>query len=123
MLLSLDYELIEAINYVISNLMEFGLIDRWSKRAEEPNARATITEAKQREGKSKNVVLTVDHIVGALLIMAFGYLLAIVVFVVEQLVYRSIHRGTEFRLFWILHRYFRPNRIGCMVTPFTVNNL
>lgn len=129
--LRLDYELIESIDTIIANLMEFGLIDKWIKLSDGPTVRSLVTDVKakhQEEEHAKeppngNVVLTMDHIIGALLIMAFGYVLAMIAFVVEQIVHRRVHQGTDNKLFMYLHSVFSPHRNDCTITQFSVNNL
>lgn len=125
MTLKLDFELKVLIDTIIGNLFEFGLVDMWIKRDDAPTTRALIAaaRAKQRENDNGNVVVTIDHIVGALLIMSFGYILAIFAFVLEQIVYRRVRQGTESKFFLYLHKLFRPNRIDYLVTEFSVNNL
>lgn len=129
--LKLDYELIESISTIIGNLMEFGLIDRWIKLSEGPTIRSLVIDVKAqhheeehtKEQPNGNVVLTMDHIIGALLIMSFGYLLAMIAFLVEQIVHQREQQGTDSKLFLYLHQVFSPNRIDCTITQFSVNNL
>lgn len=130
--LRLDYELIESVDAIISNLMEFGLIGKWIELSEEPTTRAKVADTKKKQKDNEvnrgndsadgTVVLTMDHIIGALLIMAFGYVLAIIAFLVEQIVHRRVERGTQSKFFIYLHRFLRPNRVDCMATPFSVNS-
>lgn len=102
--------------------MEFGLIDKWIRLENAPALNANA-RAHQQKDESEKVVLTIHHIVGALLIMAFGYILAIIVFLAEQVVYRRIRWGSQSKLLLALHKFFRPNRIDCMVTPFPVKKI
>lgn len=124
MLLKLDYELKEVIDTIIGNLMEFGLIDMWRRWNSEPPPWALIAEAKKRQSKNVdgNVVLTVDHIVGALVIMTIGYILATIAFFVERLVYRKVREGTSSYIFLYLHKFLYPSRIDFIGTDSSPNN-
>lgn len=126
--LRLDYQLIDPINTVITNLMEFGLIDKWIKLSGGPTTQSLVAKAKHngavrtRDSSDGNVVLTMDHIIGALVIMAFGYVFALIAFVVEQLIYHKVQKGSESKFVLNLHKLLRPNRIDCMVNQFSVND-
>lgn len=121
--LSMDFQLIDAINAVIRSAMESGLINRWSKFNIEPATRSLATDGKPLENENATIVLTVDHIVGALLIMVFGYVLAIIVFLAERVVYWRVRQGTESKLFLYLHRFFCPSRIDCTTSRLFAGNL
>lgn len=119
--LRLDYQLIDPINTVIVNLMEFGLIDKWIKLSEGPTLQSLVAKEKHngavrtRDPADGNVILTMDHIIGALVIMAFGYALALIAFLVEQLVFHRLQKGSESKFILNLHTFLRPYRIDCMV--------
>lgn len=127
--LKLDFELIEQIDDVITNVMEFGLVDKWKKMSEGPSFRTLVAKAlvKQHEeehtSSNGTVVLTVDHIIGALIIMAIGYLSAIIAFLVEKCVHQKVQQRTKSKLVLSLHKFFSPNRIDSQVTDFYLNNL
>lgn len=108
--LKIDFELTGAIDTIIMNLFEFGLINKWIKMNEELSTQSLMAEEKQYESEHANIVLTVDHIIGALLIMAFGYALAIITFLSEQIVHRRVRQGADSKFLLFLHKFFRPNR-------------
>lgn len=113
--LKVDYELKEAIDAVIANLMEFGLIDKWFQLEDAPTLRTLVATAQtQHDHVNGNVVLTIDHIIGALLIMAFGYILAIIAFLLERFVHRKVQQGTDSNVVIYLHQFLRPDRIECI---------
>lgn len=128
--LKLDYELIDPINKVIKNLMEFGLIDLWRRIKAEPNTRSKIAETKAKQHAELHltpdgtVVLTIHHIVGALVIMAFGYVLAIITFTIEQIVYRKVQKRSKSKFILYLHKQLGSNRIDRPNSEFfCMNNL
>lgn len=106
------YELVDRIDLVISSLMEFGLIAKWVKSDDAPSTRTLIARAQAKHYQTEygNVVLTIEHIVGALIIMAFGYILAIIAFLIEQIVHRKVRDGTNSKLYVYLHKVFGPKR-------------
>lgn len=131
-----DFVLMKAIDSVITNLMEFGLIDKWMKMSEGPSFSSLIANAKKNDpGKyiayeessrytsDRTIVLTMNHIIGALVIMAFGYISALIVFVVEKNVYRRVQLRTASKLILYLHKSFSPTRNDCSTIEFSENNL
>lgn len=119
--LKLHYELIGPIDNVIKNLMEFGLIDFWTRLSVGPTTRSKVAETKAKQHDAVHtlpdgtVVLTMQHIVGAVVIMAIGYGLALIAFVIERFVHRRVHEGTDSRIIMYLHAFCRPNRFDCIV--------
>lgn len=107
----MDFHLLPVINYNIRQLFEFGLIERWNKLSQSIAANEEIKKslAMASEGKDSHlVVLTVAHIMGALLIMSFGHLLAIIAFAIEQLVHWQMCRRDSFKAWYLLHRFMEP---------------
>lgn len=110
--IKLDFHLLPTINYYIRQLFEFGLIERWNKLSQSIAANEEIKKIlnSASDGKDSSlVVLTVAHIMGALLIMFFGHFLAFIAFLVEALVYRRVQKK-NCAVFWRkLHRLLKPN--------------
>lgn len=126
--LKLSFELIGPINAVIKNLMEFGLIDKWKKSNEGPSFETMLAIAAVKQQQEENtgdgtVVLTMYHIVGALIFMGSGYILALAAFLTEKVVHHKVEQRTKSRIILFLHKMLRPNRIDRMANHFCVNNL
>lgn len=107
----LDYHIMPVINYNIRQLFEFGLVERWNKLSQSV---AASLEMKQILGQAQDghddrlVVLTVAHIMGAILILSFGNFVALIAFLCELCVDRKI-RQRNCAKFWIrLHWFLRP---------------
>lgn len=124
MTLKLDFELLESIDTIIANLFEFGLINMWIKWDTSPTMKTLFAAARTKDNGNENgnVVLTIEHIIGAILIMLFGYIFAIIVFIVERVVHRKVQGGTDSKFILCLHKFLNPGRIDS-VTPFSLNNL
>lgn len=109
----LDYHLLPQINSVIRQLFEFGLIERWDKLSQSIASSAAIVKM-LREGSGEEgshlVVLTVAHIMGAILIMIFGHLIAFIAFLAEHLAQRRIKGGNCSRFWVILHKFLSPKK-------------
>lgn len=109
--IKLDFHLLPTINYIIRQLFEFGLIERWNKLSQAiASSDLNTKRSNNKNGGDDNnlVVLTVAHIMGAILIMIFGHAVALIAFVSEQIVYRKIKDGTQKRVWLILHRFLNP---------------
>lgn len=107
----MDFHLLPTINYNIRQLLEFGLIERWNKLSQSIAANEEIKKslAHASEGNDSHlVVLTIAHIMGALMIMFFGHILAIIAFGLEQLVHRRMCRPQSWRFWFRLHRWLEP---------------
>lgn len=107
------------IDEIITNVMEFGLFDKWTKMSEGPSFRSLIASAKKKQpeeyipyeddhnfSSDRTIVLTMEHIIGALSIMGFGYFLAMTAFLCEQLVYRKVQQHTKSKFILYLHKFF-----------------
>lgn len=108
MLTQRQFHLLSNINSIIRRVMEFGLIQKWEKDSNqlqqlrlqiEANAAGKTTTG-TNDGEEA-VVLTVDHIEGALILMFGGYALALVTFVAEVLLnMRCMRAQQNERLWW-----------------------
>lgn len=109
--IQLYYHLLPKINSIIRQLFEFGLIERWDKLSRTIGVNAKLFT--QNSDKHSNlVVLTVDHILGAILIMFIGHILAIISFIMEIYVYRQI-KNRNFKQIWItLHKILHPYNVN-----------
>lgn len=109
--IKLDFHLLPQINQIIRQLFEFGLIERWRtlSQAIASNA-ATLKMLREGGGGAGSplVVLTVAHIMGAILIMFFGHFVALIAFLVEHITHRKIKSGNRHRFWMILHKCFLP---------------
>lgn len=110
--IKLDYHLLPIINYNIRQLFEFGLIERWNKLSQAIAANEEIKKILNRAtaGESDNrlVVLTVPHIMGALLIMSFGHIVALTTFCIELWINKKISRSKCAKIWLILHFFVNP---------------
>lgn len=110
--IKLDFHLMPQINNIIRQLFEFGLIERWNKLSQSiASSAATVKmlrDGNGGDGSGHLVVLTVPHIMGAILIMAFGHLLAFIALIAEHMTHRKINRGSCNRCWKILHHFFTP---------------
>lgn len=107
----LDFHLLPTINYNIRQLLEFGLIERWNKLSQSIAANEEIKKslAAASDGKDSSlVVLTVAHIMGALLIMCFGHTLAMIAFIMEQVVTLRMCKRNSCKIWYLLHRFLEP---------------
>lgn len=87
-----NFHLLGRMNSIIRRVMEFGLIQKWEKDSDVmqqlklklgSDAKQSSSDSNEDEGL---VVLTVDHIAGALIIMSVGYVLALLTFIAELMV-------------------------------------
>lgn len=109
--IKLDFHLLPNINYIIRQLFEFGLIERWDKLSQSIAKNADIKKMLISDGngaESHLVVLTVAHIIGAILIMIFGHTLALLAFIAEQIVFRNIRNGKHSSVWMRFHRFLNP---------------
>lgn len=80
MLAQRNFHLLGRMNSIIRRALEFGLIQKW----EHDDAAKKPVIAAQKHGHGEGlVVLRVDNIMGALILMAAGYALAMLAFVIE----------------------------------------
>lgn len=111
--IKLDYHLLPQINSVIRQLFEFGLIERWDKLSQSIASSAAIVKM-QKDGTggegSHLVVLTVAHIMGAILIMIFGHSMALIAFLAEHFTHGKIKKGNYNRFWMLLHKFLTPKR-------------
>lgn len=126
-ILKKDFVLIHKVNEVIASLVEFGLVDKWIKMSDGPDFDALVANAKKNdsakfiayadeEDAKENVVLTMDHIIGALVILVFGHILALIAFLVEQIVHAKVRKISQSKFFLNLDKFLRPNPTGCSST-------
>lgn len=112
--IKLDFHLMPQINNIIRQLFEFGLIERWDKLSQSiASSAATVKmlrDGSGGDGGGHLVVLTMAHIMGAILIMVFGHLLALIALIAEHLTDRRIKRGSCNRFWKTLHKFFTPEK-------------
>lgn len=109
--IKLDYHILPVINYNIRNLFEFGLVERWNKLGQSVAAALEIKYFlnKASDGHDDRlVVLTVPHIMGAILIMFFGHFVALITFLTELIVNRMIQQRNCTKFWQRLHWFLRP---------------
>lgn len=109
--IKLDYHILPVINYNIRQLFEFGLVERWNKLGQSVAAALEIKKFldKAQDGHDDRlVVLTVPHIMGAILIMFFGHSVALIAFSVEMIVNRMVQRQNCTKFWERLHWFLRP---------------
>lgn len=109
--IKLDYHMLPVMNYNIRQLFEFGLIERWNKLSQSIAANEEIKKILNQAASGKDdqlVVLTVPHIIGALLIMSFGHFLALSTFFIELWIDRKIRQIKCAKVWIILHWFLRP---------------
>lgn len=109
--IKLDFHLMPAINYNIRQLFEFGLIERWHKLSQAIAANEEIKKILNSAASGKDsslVVLTVPHIMGAVLIMSFGHILASIAFIAEFLTNRYVKKRNCSKLWIILNAFLSP---------------
>lgn len=109
--IKLDYHMLPTINYNIRQLFEFGLVERWNKYSESIAANQEIKKTLDAatDGKdSRLVVLTVAHIMGAILVMFFGHIIALVAFMFEVIVERQIRQRNCAKFWNKLHWFLKP---------------
>lgn len=108
-----DFHLMPFINYYIRQLFEFGLIERWHKLSLSLAANEEIKKILNKAASGENdrlVVLTVAHIMGAILIMTFGHILAMIAFLSEILTERHIRKPNCGRFWKILNTFLLAKR-------------
>lgn len=109
--IKLDYHLLPIINYNIRQLFEFGLIERWNKLSQAIAANEEIKKSLENAASGKDsrlVVLTVAHIMGAILVMIFGHLIALIAFLTEVFVDRKVQQKGCSKIWLALHWFLRP---------------
>lgn len=109
----IDFALLPNINYIIRQLFEFGLIERWDKYSRSIAANAIILDtlkAGDDAGGGHLVVLTVAHVTGAILVMSLGHTVAFIAFLIEQIVSRRIESGSRRKIWTRLHSMLSQNR-------------
>lgn len=82
MLAQRDFHLLRRMNSIIRRAMEFGLIQKW-EGDDAASSSSMPPAANALHHHEELVVLRVDNIMGALILMAAGYALAIVAFAIE----------------------------------------
>lgn len=107
--IKLDYHLLPVINYNIRQLFEFGLVERWNQLSQSIAASREIKKnlllAANADGKdSRLVVLTVAHIMGAILVMCAGHSIAMIAFLTELIVKHRVRHTNSARI-WILFNW------------------
>lgn len=105
-----DFHLLPTINYIIRQLFEFGLVERWDKLSQAIASSALAIRLAQSgsEGGGHLVVLTVGHIMGAIFVMLFGHSIALSAFCIELMVHRQAQRSRS-GWFWVkLNRFLVP---------------
>lgn len=106
-----NYHLLGRMNSIIRRVMEFGLIEKWEKDGDTMQQLQLQIKQNALGGGSGNavgdgdgedgdalVVLKVDNIMGAMILMVAGYVVALVVFVAELAVNANWVRR---RLYWV----------------------
>lgn len=109
--IKLDYHILPVINYNIRQLFEFGLVERWNNLGQAVAASLEIKNflSQAQDGRdSRLVVLTVPHIMGAILIMFFGHFVALIAFSIELIVNRMVQRRNCTTFWKRLHWFLRP---------------
>lgn len=104
--IKIDFPLLPNINYIIRQLFEFGLIERWDKLSRSITANTIILDTLNvgvEAGEDHLVVLTVAHVTGAILVMSVGHILALIAFFVEQIVSQRIKSGSRRKIWTRLH--------------------
>lgn len=109
--IKLDYHILPVINYNIRQLFEFGLVERWNQLGQSVAASLEIQrilEKAQDGHDDRLVVLTVPHIMGAILIMFFGHFVALLTFLTEMTVNRMVQQRNCTKFWNRLHWFLRP---------------
>lgn len=109
--IKLDFHLLPQINYNIRQLFEFGLIERWHKLSQSIAANEEIKKILNEASNGKDsrlVVLTVAHIMGAILIMGFGHILALIAFLAEIITKKQICKGNCAKFWLVLNSFLTP---------------
>lgn len=96
--MKIDFHLRPIINLIIRQLFEFGLIERWDKLSQ-AIATSSVKVKVDTEGSGNLVVLTVPHIMGAVLILISGMALAFLLFLIERIAQMRVKKRNCFR-FW-----------------------
>lgn len=103
--------MLPIINYNIRQLFEFGLTERWNKLSQSIAANEEIKKILKSAADGKDstlVVLTVPHIMGAILIMIFGHSVALMAFLAEVTVDRLVHKRNSAKIWLALHWFLKP---------------
>lgn len=109
--IKLDYHILPIINYNIRQLFEFGLTERWNKLSQSIAANEEIKMILKSAADGKDnrlVVLTVPHIMGAILIMIFGHSVALIAFCLEMSVRRHIEKRNCSKVWLTLNWFLKP---------------
>lgn len=109
--IKLDFHMLPVINYNIRQLFEFGLTERWNKLSQSIATNIEIKKILNSASSKKDdrlVVLTVAHIMGAILVMFFGHFIALAAFLIETLVDQRIQHKNCAKIWLILHWFLRP---------------
>lgn len=93
--MKVDFHLLPEINYIIRQLFEFGLVERWEKLSKYAANSVVANTLSPNGGKSEKhlVVLTVGHIMGAIFVMLIGHCFAILGFIAELLIERQVAKN------------------------------
>lgn len=108
-----DFHLLPSFNYIIRQLFEFGLVERWDKLSQAIASSALAIKLAQSvsDGGGHLVVLTVGHIMGAVFVMLFGHSIAFIAFCSELLVNWQVRKQSP-TWFWLkLNKFFVPKPI------------
>lgn len=109
--IKLDFQLLPQINYIIRQLLEFGLIERWNKLSQaiatNNEIKRSFKAAKESGGGSSLVILTVAHIMGAIMIMCFGHFVAMLAFILEVIVHRKVKNGSRSKIWLMLYSFLQ----------------
>lgn len=112
--IKLDFHLLPQINYIIRQLFEFGLIERWNKLSQSIASSVSISKLLKSEGEDGGhlVVLTVAHITGAILILGAGLIMSFAVFILERIVYRIIRHGRRNKFWNFVNSILDPQKVS-----------
>lgn len=75
-----DFPLLPHINDIIDRLVEHGFIDLWNRESQ------NYSSVRSMQTDESPQPLTVDHVLGAIVVLAVGLGLAIIVFAIEHLI-------------------------------------
>jgi hypothetical protein len=86
-----------AFNVDVVRLIESGIVQHWKERITYKSVNSTVSRLFEKDGR-KNTgpeVLTLEHIQGAFLLLAAGFLMCILVFIIELSLNRILFKDSH----------------------------
>jgi hypothetical protein len=100
-----------AFNAGVVRLIESGIVQHWKQSITYQSVNATVSRLFEKDGR-KNTgpeVLRLEHVQGAFLLLAAGFLLCIIVFIAELSLNKILFKDNHNQVIYVLYDYTIPS--------------